>query len=57
MEWQPESEANIWEKLNQSYERMSPEQQRFWEVVKIDPEKWQENTYGKKGSGFWVVAM
>jgi len=57
MEWQPISEADIWEKINKSYERMSLEQRRLWEVIKIDPEKWQEETYGKEGGGFWVVAI
>ena len=57
MDWQPISEAGIWEEINNSYERMSPEQRRLWDVIKINPEKWQEETYGKEGGGFWVVAI
>ena len=57
MKWQPISEADIWEEINQSYERMSLYQRRLWEVIKIDPEKWDEKTYGEKGGGFWVVAI
>lgn len=30
---------------------------KFWEYIKITPEKWQENTMGKDGGGFWVVAI
>ena len=26
-------------------------------MVNINPEKWQEETYGKEGGGFWVVAI
>jgi len=30
---------------------------KFWEFVKITPEKWQEKTMGEEGGGFWVVAI
>lgn len=30
---------------------------KFWEYIKIIPEKWQENTMGNDGGGFWVVAI
>ncbi|MBW3524041.1 hypothetical protein [Chryseobacterium sp. NKUCC03_KSP] len=30
---------------------------KFWEYIKITPEKWQENTMGKDGGGFWVIAI
>lgn len=36
---------------------MSFAQRRLWEVVRIDPEKWNEESYGKVGGGFWVVAI
>ena len=51
------SEAGIWEEINSSYERMSLEQKRFWEVIKINPEKWQEEICGREGGGFWAVAI
>jgi len=57
MKWQPISEADILEEVNKSHDRMSREQKRLWEVMKIDPEKWQEETYGKEGGGFWAVAI
>jgi len=34
-----------------------PSYLKFWEYIKITPEKWQENTMGKDGGGFWVVAI
>lgn len=29
----------------------------FWFAIKIDSEKWEEETYGAEGGGFWVVAL
>ena len=57
MDWKPISEERIWDNINSAYERMNFAQKRLWEVVKIDPEKWQEGSYGKVGGGFWVVAI
>ena len=36
---------------------VKPDCYKFWEYVKIKPEKWKENTMGQLGGGFWVVAM
>ncbi|MCS3532058.1 hypothetical protein [Chryseobacterium sp. JUb7] len=29
----------------------------FWQLIKINPVKWQEEEYGDEGGGFWVVAI
>lgn len=29
----------------------------FWNLIKIEPQKWQEKEYGREGGGFWVVAI
>ncbi len=29
----------------------------FWNLIKIEPQKWQEKEYGEEGGGFWVVAI
>ncbi|NCD68927.1 hypothetical protein GSY63_06135 [Mucilaginibacter sp. R11] len=29
----------------------------FWQLIKIIPEKWQEENYGQAGGGFWAVAI
>lgn len=34
-----------------------PDCLKFWEYIKIAPEKWEEKTMGKEGGGFWVVAI
>lgn len=57
MEWQPISEAAIWDKINDAYLRMNPIQGRLWDAIKITPEKWQQHPYGDVGGGFWVVAI
>jgi hypothetical protein len=30
---------------------------RFWEAVRIPPEKWVQHPYGDGGGGFWVVGV
>ncbi|QQO07705.1 hypothetical protein [Breznakiella homolactica] len=57
MKWKPISEAEIIMLINDSYERMNFEQRRFWDAVKIYPEKWKQKPWGNKGKGFWVVAI
>ena len=57
MNWQPISESNIWDDINDSYDRMSNEQRRVWEIIKIIPEKWTQEPWGAEGAGFWVVAI
>jgi hypothetical protein len=29
----------------------------FWQHVKINPEKWDGEDYGKGGGGFWIVGI
>lgn len=57
MNWQPISEGKIWDDINDSYDRMSIEQRRVWETIKIIPEKWMQEPWGAEGAGFWVVAI
>ena len=55
--WTPISEAEIWDMINAAWERMSLPQRRLWEVIRIDPVKWQQHPYGTKSGGFWVVGI
>ncbi len=57
MKWKSTSEEEIWDDINSSWDRMTIPQRRFWEVVRIDPEKWQQHPYGDQGGGFWAVAI
>lgn len=36
---------------------MTPEQRRFWEAIRIPPEKWAQHPYGDEGGGFWAVGL
>ncbi len=36
---------------------MSPEIARLWEVIRVSPQKWTQDPWGREGGGFWVVAV
>lgn len=51
------SEAELWDSINDAFDRMTLEQRRVWDVIKIHPEKWQQEPWGNESKGFWVVAI
>jgi len=57
MDWEPISEAKLWDKLNAAASRMDAQQERLWEAIRIPPEKWEHDPYGKIGGGFWAVGL
>ena len=57
VDWQPISEAALFDRIAQGRARMSPEHRRLWDVIRVKPEKWQLHPYGDTGGGFWVVAV
>lgn len=57
MSWQPITEIKLWDLINGAFERMAPEQRKIWEIIKIHPEKWNQDPWGKEGNGFWIVAL
>lgn len=57
MNWEPISEAAIWDKINAAEAVMKPRQKNLWENILIVPEKWQQHPWGDEGAGFWVVAI
>lgn len=57
MDWSPLSESDLWDLMNEAWDRMSVEQRRLWEVIRIHPTKWRQQPYGNEGDGFWVVAI
>ena len=57
MEWQPISEGQLWDLINSAYENMTPTQRKIWEIIKVTPVKWNEESMGRLGNGFWVVAI
>ena len=57
LDWKPITETALRARVAQGEARMSQAQQRLWEAVRIEPEKWQQHPYGDQGEGFWVVAL
>ena len=57
MALRPISETQIWDEIIAAEARMSFPQRRFWEAIRIMPEKWMRHPYGDAGSGFWVVGI
>lgn len=57
MSWQPLSEVELWDLMNEAWERMTVEQRRLWAVVRVSPRKWKLTPWGDEGGGFWVVGI
>ena len=57
MSWKPISEGDLWDDIYRAFDRMTPEQRKIWEAIKIQPEKWQQDPWGNLGGGFWAVAV
>ena len=57
IEWRPIPERALRARIRQACKRMTLPQKRLWEVIRIDPEKWQQHPYGDAGGGFWAVAL
>ena len=57
MDWQPISEASLWDEINRAEARMTPQQARLWSAIRILPEKWRQAPYGAAGGGFWAVGL
>jgi hypothetical protein len=36
---------------------MTPSQLRLWNTVRVEPQRWKQDPYGREGNGFWVVAL
>jgi hypothetical protein len=47
----------ILEIISETENLLQDELLRFWELIKIQPEKWSEEKYGKETDGFWVVGI
>jgi len=57
IEWEPITEAALRARVAQGEARMTADQRRVWQAIRIEPEKWQQHPYGDAGAGFWVVAV
>lgn len=57
MDWEPIAKEVLLDKINSSIDRMTSYQINLWEIIKIPPQKWREETNGELGGGFWAVAI
>jgi hypothetical protein len=55
--WTPISLTELEEWISRGESKLEGEPLKFWNLIKIAPQKWQVKEYGDKGGGFWVVAV
>lgn len=56
-DWQTITLEELEAEMLDAVSRMDLQQRRLWEVIRINPEKWQQDPYGNEGGGFWVVGL
>jgi len=57
MELPPLSEAELYDILLKQEAELRPKADRVWEMVKIEPERWQAPAYGSGSASFWAVGI
>jgi hypothetical protein len=57
MTWEPITLEKLYDEILRAEEEMRGELLCFWKLIQIYPEKWAQESYGKEGGGFWVVAV
>ena len=55
--WTPISKTQLQDQILKTEPLLKSNLRTFWRLIKIEPEKWAEPTYGQEGGGFWVVAI
>ncbi len=55
--WKPISLIDLENLVLAGELELDDEQRNFWDIIRIEPEKWEEKEYGNEGGGFWVVAI
>ncbi len=55
--WQPISASELQNEMQKTEADLEGKVGNFWQLIKIEPEKWSEPTFGKEGGGFWVVGL
>ncbi|WP_316821942.1 hypothetical protein [Pedobacter gandavensis] len=55
--WTPISLSELEKWILRGESELEVELLNFWTLIKIKPQKWQEEKYGGEGGGFWVVAI
>lgn len=55
--WEPISEIELYDQIYKTEMDLNGDLWNFWQLIQIEPAKWQEPDYGDVGGGFWVVAI
>ena len=55
--WTPITAIELLAEIQKTETDLKGELWEFWQLIKIEPEKWIEPKYGELGGGFWVVAI
>lgn len=55
--WTPITLNELEEEIFRGELELQGEILNFWNLIKIEPRKWQEKEFGEEGGGFWVVAI
>lgn len=55
--WMPIALNDLAELIRRSEAEMTAQKRRFWDLVRVPPEKWALPPWGDEGGGFWVVGL
>lgn len=55
--WTPISLQELQNEIQKYEINLNGELRNFWQRIRIEPEKWQEQEYGNEGGGFWIVGI
>jgi hypothetical protein len=57
MDWIPITIEEVYDLILSTEKKLNGDLLSFWEMIRIYPEKWQEEKHGREGNGFWVVGL
>jgi hypothetical protein len=50
--WTPITFKDLYDQIQKTETDLNVELWNFWQLIKIEPNKWEEPTYGNEGNGF-----
>lgn len=56
-QWEPIPLTELYDLIHAAEAAMYGGIAALWQLLRIDPEKWQEPGYGAEGGGFWAVGL
>ena len=51
------NEEDIWDLINEGSKGLTSLEERFFETIRIMPEKWQISPWGDHNDGFWIIGI